>query len=147
MTIRKKERTAALTCQTQIRVRFSEVDSMQVVWHGEYIRYFEDGREDFGRRFAGLGYADIAKSGYLAPVVEATLQFKKPLRVNDSATVETRYIDTEAAKICFEYVIRRASDDEIVATGRTMQVFVDHDYELCLMQPDFYADWKKRWLE
>ena len=53
--MKRKERTAALTCRTPIRVRFSEVDSMQVVWHGEYMRYFEDGREDFGRRFAGLG--------------------------------------------------------------------------------------------
>jgi putative thioesterase len=120
---------------------------MHVVWHGEYIRYFEDGREDFGRRFAGLGYVDLAKSGYLIPVVDVTLQFKSPLRVDDTAVVETRYIDSEAAKICFEYTIRRQSDGEIVATGSTMQVFVDFEYNLCLIQPDFYVEWKKRWLK
>ncbi len=119
---------------------------MQVVWHGEYMRYFEDGREDFGRRYAGLGYADLARSGYLAPVVEASLQFKSPLRMNDTASVETRYIDTEAAKICFEYVIRRESDGAVAATGSTVQVFVDAASELCLVQPDFYVEWKKRWL-
>ena len=118
---------------------------MQVVWHGEYMRYFEDGREDFGRRFAGLGYADIAQSGYLAPVVEASLQFRSPLRVNDTALVETRYIDTEAAKICFEYTIRRKSDQAVVATGSTMQVFVNGDGEMELTPPEFFKAWKRKW--
>lgn len=145
--MKKREQKAALTCETPIRVRFSEVDSMQVVWHGEYIRYFEDGREAFGRRFAGLGYADLAKSGYLVPVVDATLQFKSPLRINETAVVETRYIDTEAAKICFEYTIRRQGDGEVVATGTTMQVFVDSDSNLSLTQPDFYVAWKNKWVK
>ena len=70
------------------------------MWHGEYVRYFEDGREAFGREFAGLGYMDIHASGYTAPIVELQLQYKKPLRVNDTAVVETRYIATEAAKMC-----------------------------------------------
>ena len=49
----------ALSCITPLRVRFSEVDSMRVVWHGEYVRYFEDGREAFGEQYPGLGYLDI----------------------------------------------------------------------------------------
>jgi hypothetical protein len=55
---------------TQTTVRFSEVDSMQVVWHGEYVRYFEDGREAFGRQFTGIGYLDFYAEGYTAPIVE-----------------------------------------------------------------------------
>lgn len=144
--MKKKEQPAALTSRTAIRVRFSEVDSMQVVWHGAYMRYFEDGREDFGRRYAGLGYADLAASGYLAPVVEASLRYHNPLRLDDTVVVETRYIDTEAAKIRFEYILRRESDGETVATGSTVQVFVDRDGNLSLLQPDFYAAWKRKWL-
>ena len=49
---------AALTDRTTIKVRFSEIDSMQIVWHGEYVRYFEDGREAFGKRY-GLDYMSI----------------------------------------------------------------------------------------
>ena len=45
---RMKIQEAALTNRTTLRVRFSEVDSMEVVWHGEYVRYMEDGREAFG---------------------------------------------------------------------------------------------------
>ena len=43
--------TKILSHQTQVRVRFSEIDSMHIVWHGEYLRYFEDGREA-GKQFA-----------------------------------------------------------------------------------------------
>lgn len=87
--VRRKTAEASLVGKTSLRVRFSEVDSMQIVWHGEYVRYFEDGREAFGREFAGLGYMDIHASGYTAPIVELQLQYKKPLRVNDTAVVET----------------------------------------------------------
>lgn len=142
----KHRKDIALRCETRIRVRFSEIDSMQVVWHGEYMRYFEDGREAFGRRYGGLGYADLAASGFPAPVVEASLQYRRPLRIDDTAVVEVGYTDTDAAKICFEYVIRRESDGEIVATGSTTQVFVDRNYELQLMQPEFYREWRKKWI-
>ena len=95
--VRRKTAEASLVGKTSLRVRFSEVDSMQIVWHGEYVRYFEDGREAFGREFAGLGYMDIHANGYTAPIVELQLQYKKPLRVIDTAVVETRYIATAAA--------------------------------------------------
>lgn len=136
---------AKLINQTKIKVRFSEVDSMRIVWHGEYVRYFEDGREAFGREFAGLGYMDIYESGYGAPIVDLTLQYKKPLICNDTAIVETRYIPTEAAKICFEYVIRRESDGAIVATGTSIQVFTDGHGLLQLIIPEFYLKWKEKW--
>ena len=145
--VRRKTAEASLVGKTSLRVRFSEVDSMQIVWHGEYVRYFEDGREAFGREFAGLGYMDIHASGYTAPIVELQLQYKKPLRVNDTAVVETRYIATEAAKICFEYTIRSGTDGEIVAEGSSTQVFLDARGELQLLAPEFYRKWKERWDE
>ena len=60
---------AALTDRTTIKVRFSEIDSMQIVWHGEYVRYFEDGREAFGKRY-GLDYMSIYREGYVVPIVD-----------------------------------------------------------------------------
>lgn len=128
---------AALSHTTTLRVRFSEVDSMSVVWHGEYVRYFEDGREAFGERYPGLGYLDIYASGYTAPIVALQVDYRRPLRIAERAEVETRYIPTEAAKICFEYTIRRASDGEVVATGSTTQVFVNAEGELELTAPQF----------
>ena len=117
---------AALTNRTTLRVRFSEVDSMEVVWHGEYVRYMED--------------------GYVVPIVELNIQYKQSLKYGESAIVETRYIRTEAAKILFEYIIFRESDGAVVATGSSTQVFVDsRTGELELNNPDFYQAWKEKW--
>lgn len=135
---------AALTDRTTIKVRFSEIDSMQIVWHGEYVRYFEDGRESFGRHY-GLDYMSIRREGYVVPIVDLTCQFKQPLSFGEEAIVETRYIRCDAAKILFEYTIYRATDRSIVATGTTTQVFLNANKELELMNPDFYREWQKKW--
>lgn len=137
---------AALVATTTIQVRFSEVDSMKVVWHGEYVRYFEDGREAFGRSYPGIGYLDIYEAGYTAPVVDMELHYLRPLSLNEQATVEVRYLKTEAAKLCFEYIVRRSSDGEVAAYGSTTQVFVDGAGDLSLNSPAFYENWKQKWL-
>lgn len=139
--------TAALSCTTQTTVRFSEVDSMQVVWHGEYVRYFEDGREAFGREYPGLGYLDFYANGYTAPIVDLQLQYVSPLTVNDIAVIETRFIESSAAKLCFEYIIHRKSDGALVARGSSVQVFVNADGNMELNNPVFFEDWKKQWLK
>lgn len=135
-----------LITTTQTTVRFSEVDSMHVVWHGEYVRYFEDGREAFGREYPGLGYMDFFANGYTAPIVDLQLQYISPLTVNDVAIIETRFIDNAAAKLCFEYIIRRQSDGALVARGSSIQVFVDASGNMELNTPTFFEAWKKKWL-
>ncbi len=141
---RKKSEEAALVDRTALQVRFSEVDSMQIVWHGEYIRYFEDGRESFGRHF-GISYMDVFNSGYTIPMVELNCQWKSPLKVDDRAIVETRFINSDAAKIIFEYSVFRESDNMLAATGRSVQVFLNKNFELELTSPDFFIEWKKQW--
>ena len=138
------QHTPALTNRTTFKVRFSEIDSMQIVWHGEYVRYFEDGREAFGKQY-GLDYMSIYREGYMVPIVDLTCQFKQSLSFGEEAIVETRYIACEAAKVKFEYVIYRAIDQSVVATGSTMQVFLNLNKELELTNPPFYMEWKKKW--
>lgn len=140
---KKIEKVAALVDRTRIKVRFSEVDSMQVVWHGEYIRYFEDGRESFGNHY-GISYRQVYDNGYTIPIVDLTCQYKQSLTFGEEAIVETRFIQTSAAKILFDYVIYRASDETVVATGSTVQVFLNRKNELELLNPEFYLEWKKK---
>ncbi len=134
----------SLIDRTTILVRFSEVDALKIVWHGEYVRYFEDGRESFGRHF-GISYMDVFNSGYTIPMVELNCQWKSPLKVDDRAIVETRFINSDAAKIIFEYAVFRESDNLLAATGRSVQVFLNKDFELELTSPDFFIEWKKQW--
>jgi len=133
-----------LTDRKEIIVRFSEVDSMKIVWHGNYIKYFEDGRESFGTKY-GIGYLDVYKHHIMIPIVKVDCDYKKPLEYGDTAIVETRYVNSEAAKILFEYNIYRKTDNELVATGSSMQVFLTPERELLLTSPQFFIDWKKRW--
>src|ERR1700709_2961628 len=76
----------AMVTKIEIRVRFNEADPLGIVWHGHYIRYFEDGREDFGNRY-GIGYLDFFKHGFVIPVVNVDCSFKKSLRYGDSVIV------------------------------------------------------------
>ena len=137
---------AALTNISQTNVRFSEVDSMCVVWHGSYVRYLEDGREAFGKRYSGIGYMDMYNNGYTAPIVDLQMEYVSPLTVNDVAVVETRFIEMAAAKLFFEYIIKRKSDGAVVMRARTLQVFLDKEGNISLNNPTFFEDWKKRWL-
>ncbi|MCK9204199.1 MAG: acyl-CoA thioesterase [Bacteroidales bacterium] len=133
-----------LTDHKEIIVRFSEVDSMRIVWHGNYLKYFEDGRESFGLKY-NLGYLDVYKHHVMIPIVKVNCDFKRPLVYGDSAIIETRYIPTDAAKIVFEYTIYRKQDREIAATGSSVQVFLTPDGVLLLTSPEFYTGWKKKW--
>ncbi|MFH0866746.1 MAG: acyl-CoA thioesterase [Bacteroidota bacterium] len=134
-----------LIAKTEIRVRFNEVDSMKVVWHGNYVKYLEDGRDAFGEKY-GIHYLDFFREEVVVPLVNLELEYKKPLKYGEKAIVETRYVDCNAAKLMFEYVIYRSSNREIVATARSIQVFLNTNMELMLTQPEFFRKWKEKWL-
>jgi len=136
--------TMELIDRTEIRVRFGEVDSMRIVWHGNYIKYFEDGRESFGAKYQ-LGYLDVYKHNVMIPLVKVTCDFKRPLAYGDTAIVETRFVNSEAAKIVFEYTVYRKHGMEVMATGSSVQVFLTPDGELLLVPPDFFTGWKQHW--
>ena len=135
-----------LTCLTDVRVRFNEADPLGIVWHGHYIRYFEDGREDFGKRY-GFGYLDIFNLGYVVPVVNVDCSFKKSLRYGDGVIVETSFIPCEAAKIKFSYRLFKQETNELVATGNSVQVFLDREHSILqLLNPPFFEEWKNKHL-
>jgi acyl-CoA thioester hydrolase len=132
-----------LVCRTQTQVRFSDVDSMGVVWHGNYIKLFEDGREAFGNLY-GINYMDFYRQGVLIPIVKINCDYKKPLKYGDIATIETKFVNCDAAKLKYEYTIYRNNSEEVVATGSSLQVFLNKDMELLLDFPPFYYEWKKK---
>lgn len=133
-----------LSTRTEILVRFNEADPLGIVWHGHYIRYFEDGREAFGSKH-GLGYLDVYNQGFVTPVVKVQCDYKKSLRYGDRVIVETIYIPNEAAKMNFHYRLFNAATGELVATGSSVQVFLDkEDSSLQLLNPPFFQEWKKR---
>lgn len=136
------ERT--LRVSKEFDVRFSEVDPMNIVWHGSYTLYFEDAREEFGRVY-GLSYQLFFENECPAPLVELSFKFIKPLLHRQRARVDIIFRNSPAAKIVFDYEIRSVDDDTLVTTGRSVQVFTDKNYNLMITNPPFYEEWKRKY--
>ena len=134
-----------LSEEIEFKIRFSEVDSMNVVWHGSYPLYFEDAREAFGKKY-DFGNMLIFDSGYYAPLVDLEFHYRKPIVYGMRPRIKITYRPTESAKIVFDYKIYDSNDGSLLASGRSTQVFMDKDYKLVLYNPPFYEEWKKRWL-
>lgn len=131
-----------ISVTSKIRVRFTETDPLGIVWHGNYIQYFEDGREAFGREH-GISYLDQQAHGFTSPIVKSNCEHKLPLRYGDIATIKTTFVNSAAAKMIFRYEIFN-DDHKLVCTGETTQVFLDKNGELCLTNPEFFKEWKSK---
>jgi acyl-CoA thioester hydrolase len=109
--------------ETRTKVRFNEVDSYQVAWHGHYVAWLEEGRNDLAGRF-GLDAAQVMAAGYLAPVVALELKFKRPVRFGDELRVLTSLHPADTASLLF--VSRIVGPDGVdVATAMTTHVITD----------------------
>jgi acyl-CoA thioester hydrolase len=131
------------------QVRFSETDAMGVVWHGNYLKFFEDGREKFGAEF-GMEYLDVFKQGYFTPIVKSEINHKSSVFYGDKVHVSVMLELHYAAKIVFHYEVINMTTNQIAATGKTMQVFMNaNDRSLELVKPAFYEEWenKQNWKE
>jgi len=134
--------TKEISFTSEVRVRFAECDPLGIVWHGNYIQYFEDGREAFGRHH-GISYLDQEKHKFSTPIVKSSCEHKLPLKYGDVATIKTTYVDSAAAKMIFKYEILN-SEGKVVCIGETVQVFVEIFGEMSLEIPDFFREWKQK---
>ena len=131
----------SLSAIARLEVKFNECDPMGIVWHGNYIKYFEEGREAFGKTH-NFDFMEFYNNGFSVHIVHISCDYKRPLTYRDIAIVETYYRKTPAAKIIFDYVIRKESTNELICKGSSTQVFVKRDnMELSLVIPDFFAAW------
>jgi acyl-CoA thioester hydrolase len=117
------------------KVRFCEVDSFDVVWHGHYIKYFEIGRLDLSGKF-GMSPDKMRKMGYYAPVVDLRCRFREPARLGDMITIKTSVDPVEKAALTFRYEVIRTHDDVILAEGFTSHVLLTLDGTMIYMIPE-----------
>lgn len=137
-----------LTHEIEVPIRFSETDAMGVVWHGNYLKFAEDAREQFGIAYQ-LHYLDMFNEGVLTPIVHSELFHKSSLYYGDSAIVKSHFTYLAAAKLKFEFKIYSKKTGLLAAHGSTTQVFMDqHTRELILHKPVFFEEWEKKqnWL-
>jgi len=143
--IRRKDiynENSSLVGTHKIRIRFNECDPLGIVWHGNYIKYFEDGRETFGEQH-GISYLDVQRNGFATPIVKTTSEHKLTLKYGDVVVIKTKFVNTAAAKIIFRYEIYNP-EGKLACTGETVQVFIDSEGNLQLNNPLFFQQWKQK---
>jgi acyl-CoA thioester hydrolase len=117
----------ARTFRTQVRVAYADTDQMGVVYHANYLIWFERGRTEAMREL-GLPYAALEARGVVLPVVEAGVRFRGPARYDDLLVVETVIEGLGRSRIAFRYAIRRDGPDEpVLVEGYTEHAFLTRD--------------------
>lgn len=124
--------------QVQIRVRYSETDQMQVVYHGNYAQYFEIGRVEWLRN-KGISYKSMEQSGVMLPVVSLTMNYRKPARYDELLTLKTILKNRTSVKIEFNYELYN-ENLELLTTGNSILVFVDMKTGKATSPPQYIID-------
>jgi len=109
--------------ETSLQVRFNEIDSYNVAWHGHYVTWMEVGRNDLAGRF-GMDARQLAELGFLGPVVSLEVKYLSPARFKDEILVRTSLRPTETATLIFLNEIV-AADGRRLATGVTTHALTD----------------------
>ena len=113
--------------ETRLRVRYAETDQMGVVYHANYLIWFEVGRVEFIRQM-GLDYRSMEKDeNAMIAVVEATARYKAPARYDDELIVRTSLGGVRGSIVRFKYAVLRATDELVLCEGETVHLVVGRD--------------------
>lgn len=123
------------------RVLYADTDRSGVVYHANYLRYFELGRASLMRDM-GFPYAKIEESGYLYPVVELGLKYYHALAYDSPIWIHTRPADLERVRVRFEYVVTHAKTEELVCKGFTLHCALNHRGVPVAVDPTTVKTWK-----
>ena len=111
--------------ETRVRVRYAETDQAGVVYHSNYLVWFEVGRVELCRDY-GFNYRDMEKEAdaYL-PVTEVRVKYRVPAKYDDEIIIRSRVTELRSRAIKFAYEVRRMSDDMLLAEGETHHIVMN----------------------
>jgi len=133
----KHNDSPARVYETHLRVRYAETDQMGVVYHSNYIVWFEVGRVEMLRQL-GFTYRDMEKQdGTHIAVVDARCRFKSPALYDDLVVIRTRLMDVRKSLLHFGYEIVRESDNVLLAEGETVHIVVGSDFKRTPLLPKY----------
>jgi len=112
--------------EATLRVRYAETDAMGIVYHTNYIVWFEVGRGEYMRQQSG-DYAHLEAHSHYLPVIEVQARYLAPARYADLVTVKTRVEEARSRQVTFAYEVVMAETGQLLATGRTKHVCVNEE--------------------
>ncbi len=123
--------------ETSVRVRYAETDQMGIVYHANYLVWFEVGRVELMREM-GVAYRDMEKEdGCLIAVADARCRYKAPARYDDEIIVRTHIKNIRDSLIHFGYELLRANDGTLLAEGETTHIVTDAQMKIATI-PEKY---------
>jgi acyl-CoA thioester hydrolase len=123
--------------EARVRVRYAETDQMGVVYHSNYLIWFEVGRVELIRQM-GLNYKQMEEEeGCGISVVDVHARYRAPARYDDELVIETRLLAARGAVVKFGYRILRINDGALLCEGETMHVCVGKDMKKTCLPPKY----------
>jgi acyl-CoA thioester hydrolase len=120
-----------------LRVRYAETDKMGVVYHANYLIWFEIGRTEFCRA-RGFSYRDMEENeNAFLVVAESYCRYKAPAYYDDELIVRTHITELRRRSLRFGYEVVRAADGTVIAEGETGHVVTDANGRVRTLPPGF----------
>jgi acyl-CoA thioester hydrolase len=123
--------------EATIRVRYAETDTMGVVYYANYLVYFEVGRVEFLRQH-GFPMAEVDRKLHM-PVVEATVRYVKPARLDDLLRIRAWIGERRRASFLFRYELRHGDSGDLLATGETRHACWHPETQRMIAIPEWLA--------
>ena len=129
--------------ETRLRVRYAETDQAGVVYHSNYLIWFEVGRVELCRDH-GFNYRDMERDADAQlPVTEARVRYRHPARYDDEIIIRTRVSSLRSRAIAFVYQVVRAMDKMLLAEGETDHVVMNKEGRARTFPPDYAGQLRK----
>jgi acyl-CoA thioester hydrolase len=133
----------ARVSEATVRVRYAETDQMGVVYHANYLVWFEVGRVEFLRQL-GFSYRDMEQQdGCCIAVVDARCRYKAPARYDDEIIIRTHLKNVRESLVHFGYELLRSSDGLLLAEGETTHVVIDREMKKTAIPEKYMAVFKE----
>lgn len=126
---------------TVIRVRYAETDQMGIVYHSNYIIWFEIGRTDWFRKI-GQDYKSLEEKNILLPVIGVNCQYKKSALYDDLVIIRTYLKELKGVRLTFHYEVLREKDRELLAEGESQHAFVNRNQKPIALKKKFPEIWE-----
>ncbi len=127
-----------LSHKTKYRVIYGDTDRMGVVYHANYLRWFEMGRTELFRHL-GLAYKDIEEKGILLPVSEAYCKYIRPAKYDDTLVIEACLDESVRGGMKFDYTITKESGGMVLVKGYTKHACINSQGKV-VRRPGFLTD-------
>lgn len=124
---------------TTIEVRYQETDQMGVVYHANYLVWFEIGRTKLIEEL-GFHYADMEKHNVVSPVIDAHISYKNAIRYGESVIIETWLEKYDGIRSVYGYNVI-GENGKVAVTGTTEHVIVKKDTFRPLSLRKAFPDW------